>query len=77
LTQIFIVDGEYHVFGIKLGDPVSQGVEKLERKGYERDELWDAEGRVAFRKYGVVISLEYKLDSDLIYQITVVAPNIS
>lgn len=54
-----------------------QSVAKLKQKGYERDKLWEGDGLIAFRKYGVVISLEFEPDNLLVYRINVVAPNIS
>jgi len=65
LTQININGGDYHVFGIRLGDSVEQAAEKLKQRGYEGIH------RTRFQKELVIIDLQTEMNSQIIKGISV------
>ncbi|UWV47067.1 hypothetical protein N1236_00685 [Acetivibrio thermocellus] len=76
LTQININGGDYHVFGIRLGDSVEQAAEKLKQRGYKRIKSMEdiyREGihRTRFQKELVIIDLQTEMNSQIIKGISV------
>jgi len=76
LTQIFITGGDYHVFGIRLGDNIEQATEKLKERGYKKTgtrENINRDGllRTRFQKKLVIIELSTDMDSKIIKKIAI------
>jgi hypothetical protein len=76
LTQIFITGGDYHVFGIRVGDNIEQAAEKLKERGYKKTgtrENINRDGllRTRFQKKLVIIEISTDMDSQIIKKIAV------
>lgn len=76
LTQINITGGDYHVFGIHVGDNIEQAVEQLEQRGYNKAgtrENINRDGmlRTRFQKKLVIIEISTDMDSKIIKKIAI------
>jgi len=72
LTQIRIKNGDYHVFGIKLGDEMDSASEVLKQRGYKETKPSTIEkgaNTKAFKKHSVIIQLETEPGSQTINEI--------
>lgn len=69
LTQISVIGGNYHVFGICTGGSFDAAVNTLTQRGYEEIELtiqYNGLSMRAFQKYDVIIRIETIADSSVI-----------
>lgn len=75
LTQINITGGDYHIFGIHVGDNFKEASKILEEEEYiklssEKDTNDDKKTVESFSKNGVIINLKVNNDSQIIDKIS-------
>ena len=73
LTQIRIINGDYHVFGIRLGDEIDSASDVLKERGYKETKPTTTNkdtSTKAFKKYDVIIQLETEAGKQTIDVIT-------
>lgn len=64
LTELIIKDGNYHIFGIKLGSNIEDAIKTLEQRGYEKAEYTGPkECRREFKKNDIIITFDTGVDS--------------
>ena len=74
LTQIFIKEQPYHVYGITVGQHINEATPVLEEKGYEQIQnisLYEDTDRITYRQHHVSIFLYVYKDTELIKELAV------
>lgn len=78
LTQINIEGGDYHVFGIHVGDNIEDASKILEERGYKKvSSKKDSNNKLVtkLKKELVIINLEGDIDSEVISKISILTDN--